>query len=328
MARPLRVDFDGAWHHVMNRGAEGRQIFLAEADRIKFLALIGEASEIFRLEVHAYCLMDNHYHLLVRTPDAGLSRAMRHLNGVYTQHLNRRTERDGALFRGRYRAVLVDSDAYQLQVSRYIHLNPVDAGIVDHPEDYSHSSYRAYLELQTAPEWLITTTVLDHFGSNSPRQEYRRFVEKGIDPETLAFYELGRMGPVFGGNAFKTMIRGRVEAEQRHTDREIPDARQVGSRPRLTAITVAVAAAFGIDSNTLRSTTRRREANVALARCTALYLGRHETGLPLHHIAARLGYASYNSAATALTRFRPRLEESALRAKLKMARSLLYKVET
>ena len=328
MARPLRVEFQGAWYHGMNRGAGRRRIFLAGADSTKFLTLLGEVSEIYRLEVHAYCLMGNHYHLLVHTPHAGLSRAMRHLNGVYTQYFNRRTGQDGPLFRGRYRAVLVDSDAYLLQASRYIHVNPVDAGIVNRPEDYAHSSYGAYLEPRVAPDWLVTTTLLDRFGPQDPSAGYQRFVEQGIDAETRAFYQTERTKPVLGGAAFVTRIRGRVATEQRHTDPEIPDARKIRTKPDLSAVTVAVAAEFGIDTSTLRSATRHRRAGVALARGATLYLGRHEAGAPLSSIAAWLGYRSYNTAATALSRFRRRLGEPELQARLRRTRSLLYKVET
>jgi hypothetical protein len=153
-------------------------------------------------------------------------------------------------------------------------------------------------------------------------------VEQGIDPETRAFYEAERSEPVLGGDAFKATIRGRIEAAQRYTDPEVPDARRLPTRPSLTAITAAVAVVFGIDSSTLRSMDGERGAGVALARCTALYLGRHEAGAPLSSIAAWLGYRSYNSAATALTRFRRRLGEAKPRARLQRARALLYKVET
>jgi len=328
MARPLRVEFDGAWYHAMNRGAGQQPIFLSLADRTKFLDILADVSDIFRIEIHAYCLMGNHYHLLLRTPDGGLGRAMRHLSGVYTQYLNRRTGQDGPLFRGRYRAILIDSDAYQLQVSRYIHLNPVDAGVTDRPEAYVHSSYRAYIQWQAAPNWLVTTALLQRFGPRNRRHGYRLFVEQGIDAEIRAFYDAKRMKPVFGGDSFKAKIRASVEGGQRHTDREIPDARRLQSRPSLTEVAAAIAVVFRIDVSTLRSTTHRRGANNTGARGAALYLGRYEAGAPLSAIAIWLGYRSYNSAATALTRYRRRLEQPELLAKLHQVRSLLYKVET
>lgn len=133
MPRPLRIHFPNAWYHVMNRGAGGQKIFKNNIHRTMFLELLEECHRMFNLKICAYCLMDNHYHLLVSTPDANLSRVMRHINGVYTQKFNRLLKIDGPLFRGRYKAQLVDDDCYQLIVSRYIHLNPVEAGLVNKP---------------------------------------------------------------------------------------------------------------------------------------------------------------------------------------------------
>ena len=127
MSRPQRIIYEDAWYHVMNRGAGRRKIFNDRADREIFLETLGEACHQFCIEVHAYCLMGNHYHLLLKTPQANLSRAMRHINGVYTQRYNRSNKTDGSLFRGRYQAILVDSDAYLL------HLNPKSDRMVDSP---------------------------------------------------------------------------------------------------------------------------------------------------------------------------------------------------
>ena len=127
MSRPQRILYENAYYHVMNRGAGRCQIFHGREDREIFLQTLGEACHQFRVEIHAYCLMGNHYHLLIKTPQANLSRAMQHINGVYTQRYNRLNKTDGSLFRGRYKAILVDSDAYLLHLSKYIHLNPLSA---------------------------------------------------------------------------------------------------------------------------------------------------------------------------------------------------------
>jgi putative transposase len=129
MARPLRIEFEGAWYHVMNRGAGRRLIYRSSRHRDTFLRLLAEVTELFAVEIHAYCMMGNHYHLLTRTPRANLGRAMRHLNGVYTQRFNLTCGTDGPLFRGRYRSVLVAADTHLLQVSRYIHRNPGVPGL-------------------------------------------------------------------------------------------------------------------------------------------------------------------------------------------------------
>lgn len=328
MARPLRVEFDGAWYHVMNRGADRQQVFFSRSDRRRFLDLLGEVTEIYAIEIHAYVLMANHYHLLVCTPKAGLGRAMRHLNGVYAQQLNHRAERDGAVFRGRYNALLIDSDAYQMQVSRYIHLNPVDAGLVKRPEDYPDSSYRAYLGLARAPGWLHTRATLSRFCAVNPAGEFRLFVECGIDPQTRAFYDRRRVGPILGSRRFKERIRRLVEQKQKHLDPEIPDGRRLGSRPSLARIVWAVARAFEIEAAEIPFDVCRRTRAQSLARSVALYLGRHDGGQSLDRIASWLGYPSYNTAATALSRLRARLDDPKILRRLNKARRLLYKVET
>ena len=130
MARPLRIQYPGAWYHVMNRGASHQGIFLDDEDRKDFLKLLGETSKMWRIQVHAFCLLDNHYHLLIHTPLGNLSRSMRYVNGIYTQRFNRRHGNDGPIFRGRFKAILIDADSYLLEVVRYIHLNPVKANLV------------------------------------------------------------------------------------------------------------------------------------------------------------------------------------------------------
>ena len=145
MVRPLRIEYPDAWYHVMNRGRRGEQIFLEERDYKTFLELLMESAQLWHLRIVAYCQMPNHYHLLVQTPDANLSRCMRHINGVYTQRFNRLHQCDGQLFRGRYKAILVDADSYLLQLVRYIHRNPLRAGIVEELSSYEWSSHRGYL---------------------------------------------------------------------------------------------------------------------------------------------------------------------------------------
>ena len=136
MARPLRIEYPGAWHHVMNRGRREENIFWSVKDYEMFLDVLKETAEMWNLQISAFCLMSDHYHLLVHSPDGNLARSMRHLNGVNTQRFNRRHKIDGQSFRGRYRAVLIEADSYLLEVLRHIHRNPLRAGIVKAPGDY------------------------------------------------------------------------------------------------------------------------------------------------------------------------------------------------
>ena len=136
MARPLRIEYPDAWYHVMNRGRRGEAIVMDDQDYVLFTELLKETSEMWNIRIAAYCLMPNHYHMLVQTPEANISRSMRHLNGVYTQRYNSRHKCDGQLFRGRYKSILIDSDSYLLQAVRYIHRNPLEAGLTDQLDSY------------------------------------------------------------------------------------------------------------------------------------------------------------------------------------------------
>src|SRR3989338_5916662 len=164
MARPLRLQYPGAWDHVMNRGWRRQEIFRNKRDYTTFLDLLGQCAQLFELEVHAYSLMSNHYHLLVRTPRGNLSRAMRHLNGVYTQKFNRCYRLDGALFRGRYKAILVYDDSYVMELVRYIHSNPWRAGLEKKRGTHSWTSHRGYMKKGESPTWLNRRFVLSYFG--------------------------------------------------------------------------------------------------------------------------------------------------------------------
>ena len=187
MARPLRIEFCGALYHVTSRGDRREPIFEDDTDRQTFLAILAEGVERFNWLCHAYCLMTNHYHLVVETPQGNLSKGMRQLNGVYTQASNRRHQRSGHLFQGRFKAILVDKESYLLELTRYVVLNPVRAGIVAQVQQWPWSSYRAMVGEAPAPAWLATDGLLAQFGE--PREEaqrrYRRFVAEGIGRESL-----------------------------------------------------------------------------------------------------------------------------------------------
>jgi putative transposase len=186
MVRPLRLEFAGALYHVMARGNRREALYLDDADFAQFLVTLGEVCERFNWLLHAYCLMTNHYHLLIETPDGNLSRGMRQLNGVYTQYFNRRHRKVGHLFQGRYKAVLVQKDAYLLELSRYVVLNPVRARMVELPQEWFWSSYRAALGLEESPPWLETDWLLAQFGQR--REEalpaYVAFVAAGVQAKS------------------------------------------------------------------------------------------------------------------------------------------------
>ena len=181
MARPLRIEFSGAIYHVTSRGNAREDICLDDTDRAMFLGVLAEVISRFDWRCHAYCLMGNHYHLLIETPEPNLSKGMRQLNGVYTQRFNRRHGRVGHVFQGRYKAILVERDSYLKELARYVVLNPVRAKRVQHPGDWPWSSYAMTAGKAASPVWLSTDWLLGQFGSQRERAQnaYVRFVEEG-----------------------------------------------------------------------------------------------------------------------------------------------------
>ena len=164
MARPLRITYPGAFYHITSRGNEQKAVFKSKKDREKFLEYLESASERYNAVIHVYCLMDNHYHLLLETPSGNLPQIMRHINGAYTTYFNIKRGRAGHLFQGRYKAILVEKDVYAKELSGYIHLNPVKAGMVELPEEYEWSSYLTYIGKQKKPEWFHTDFLHGYFG--------------------------------------------------------------------------------------------------------------------------------------------------------------------
>jgi REP element-mobilizing transposase RayT len=186
MARPIRIEYAGGLYHVTSRGNARQHIFLDDGDYRLFLKTLGDVVERFRWIIHAYCLMGNHYHLLIETPQANLSMGMRQLNGVFTQKYNRRHERTGHLFQGRFKAFIIDKDAYILELSRYIVLNPVRAGLVSSVEEWPWSSYRAMAGSQISEPFIHTDWLLGLFSDikSQARRLYISFVNEGAVVES------------------------------------------------------------------------------------------------------------------------------------------------
>jgi putative transposase len=187
MARPLRIEFSGALYHVTSRGDRREPIYEDDQDRERFLQTLEEVVFRYNWLCHAYCLMDNHYHLVVETPEANLSKGMRQLNGMYTQASNRRHRRGGHLFQGRFKGILVDKENYYLTLVRYVVLNPVRAGMVKRTGAWGWSSYRATAGECPSPAWLATDVVRSYFAKrrSTACQRYRQFVAEGIGQESV-----------------------------------------------------------------------------------------------------------------------------------------------
>ena len=183
MARPLRVEYEGATYHVTARGNERKKIFNSGRDFDKFMEYMTDAREKYRFLLHAYVLMGNHYHLIIETPEGNLSRVMHYINSSYTTYTNIKRKRCGHLFQGRFKAILIDKDSYLLELSRYLHLNPVRAKIVETPQAYRYSSYQAYINNGT--DLINTGTILGMMSGKrtEARKRYQDFVDAGINCE-------------------------------------------------------------------------------------------------------------------------------------------------
>jgi len=182
MARPLRIEFEGALYHVTSRGNTRQEIFLDKEDRERFLERLGKVVDRLGWICHGYCLMTNHFHLLVETPAANLSRGMQLLNGTYTQGFNRRHGRVGHVLQGRFKGILVEKESHLLELARYVVLNPVRAGAVKHPREYRWSSYRATAGEEAPASFLTVEWILSQFDGNLKRARaaYRQFVMEGL----------------------------------------------------------------------------------------------------------------------------------------------------
>ncbi|TQV86341.1 transposase [Aliikangiella coralliicola] len=222
MPRAERLEYEDAYYHVMNRGMDrGRVKIFRSGEYFKaFLATLEEAAKRFGIVVHAYCLMTNHYHLLIQTPRANLSRAMRHVNGVYTQRHNRLAKSDGAIFRGRFKSILIDNDAYLLQLSRYIHRNPIETKktMVEALVNYPWSSYPAYVNQAESPEWLERDQTYGMLGAKQRYSGYAKYVAQGNSEELTRFYSRGNIASVIGEKEFVEWLKAEKIPEVKQKD--------------------------------------------------------------------------------------------------------------
>ena len=231
MSRPLRITYPGAFYHITSRGNEKKPIFKSRKDREKFLEYLQSASEKYKAVIHSYCLMDNHYHLLLETPSGNLPRIMLHINGAYTNYFNAKRGRAGHLFQGRYRAILVEKDEYAKELSRYIHLNPVRAGVAEMPEEYDWSSYPAYIGKKEKPEWLFTDFIHGYFGrsKSSAEKYYREFVSRLINAEYSSPLDEAVGSAILGREDFIREIKEKYLSGE-NADKEIPALRALADR--------------------------------------------------------------------------------------------------
>lgn len=276
MARPLRIVYPGAFYHVTSRGNERKVVFKSMRDREKFFEYLATATQRYYAVIHSFCLMDNHYHLLIETPSGNLPQIMHHINGAYTIYFNVKRARSGHLFQGRYKAVLVDIDEYAKELSRYIHLNPVRAKMVEVPEAYDWSSYNFYIGEKKPPEWLYRDFILGYFGSkvSVAQDRYRQFVSSMANKNYDNPMKDATSSVLLGSQDFIKFVRKNFLVNQK-PDKDLPALRELTSSLSMQDIFYEVEAVFGKDS--------------VLSKNIKMYLCRNHTAEKLKTIGSQFG---------------------------------------
>jgi len=286
MARPLRIEGAGLWYHAMCRGNDGQRVFCDAKDRAHFLKRLGAVAVGFRVEIHAYALMGNHVHLFVRTREANLGRFMQRLLTGYTQWFHFRHGTGGHLFQGRYKALLVDKNAYGAEVSRYIHMNPARIAATGRQtvaqrqaalRDYRWSSYRAMIGLADAEEWLLTNETLARWGSSLRERQtrYAAFVEQGLIEDITDPAEEAKAQSILGHDRFVDRIRRLLRGRGRG-DGESDSLRQELMADTIDAAVARVARVYKVGTEELRKACMGRRGNEV--RQVALWYARERCG--------------------------------------------------
>jgi putative transposase len=322
MGRPIRIEYPGALYHITSRGNERKDIFRESADREKFLGIVADYHNRFGILVHAYVLMDNHYHLVLETPWGNLVKIMHGINGAYTSWYNRKYNRIGHLFSGRYRAILVDKDSYLVELSRYVHLNPVRAGMSERPEHYAWSSFSGYIRKEKELAWMEYAGILSQFGTQQDRsrKKYREYVKQGIDKEGSSIFKELVGQAILGQDKFiediKCLIQGKV------LDREITERKRLKQYPSPEAILAAVAAV----TETQEKAITPRGSRQSTARKMAIYLMKRYSGLTNQEVGGVFGGLHYSAISQVSIRFGKILEgDSQLKNQLE---AVMSKVKT
>ena len=295
MARPLRIEYPGAFYHITSRGNERKPIYRSERDREKFLEYLKEAIEKYRINIYVYCLMSNHYHLLLETREGNLSKVMRFINGSYVTYFNKKRSRSGHLLQGRYKSIVVDKDAYCMELSRYIHLNPVRARLVSKPDEYYWSSYREYTN-DSKSEWINTEWLLRQFGMKKRecQKKYQAFVEEGLRSNLRNPIEGSRAGVLLGREDFQDQIRAQLRMSKQR-ERDLPALRELRPRPTFKEI--------------IHLVDRDHVTNIKEKRKAAIYLSHLYSGKTLKEIAEWFGGIQDSGVCQIVKRFTIELEK-------------------
>lgn len=313
MARPARIEYEGAFYHVMNRGSRREAIFIDNQDRLRFYEIIGNIESRYKIIVYSFVLMSNHYHLIIETPLGNLSKAIQCLNGDYALYFSRKHRSPGHLFQGRFKAMLVEKETYLLELSRYIHLNPFRAGMVKSPEKYKWSSLYEILNNINSklPFTLYTDWLLEPFGKrkNTAARKYLEFVREGIkDMKNPGLEATG--GWILGSETWANKI---IKKWIDFSSKEITGIKLLRVRIPVNRYEQLVCKEFEISKQDLKKLTYNN-----IARMSMIYLAHNYCGLTLRVIGQRYGGISDSAVNKVVSRFRTRLsKDKKLNTKMK-----------
>jgi putative transposase len=317
MVRPLRIEYPGAWYHVTSRGNEKKKIFSDDQDKRSFLEILSATRNLYAVKVHAYVLMENHFHLVLMTPEANLSAFMQRFNTTYTVYYNRRHKRSGHLYQGRYKAILLEEDSYLLELSRYVHLNPVRIKQFSRRDikeklkiihTYPWSSYRGYIRLKGRERFIDYGTILGMIGGGDDqkrRKSYERFVISGIAEDmNMSFWGDVKGQAVLGSEGFADWVYRSFLSEHSSDTRELPGIKQLRTGPTtVMEIAKAVASECGVpEAQLYQSRAPCRDARMLFLELCRIYLSRK---MSLAELGKRVGGIT----ASAFSRNRARLAE-------------------
>lgn len=307
MVRPLRIIYDGAHYHVISRGNMNHFIFPDEGDKKYFVSLLGRGAERYMVEVYAYCVMGNHYHLLIQTIKANLPEFMHFLGSSYASYLARK-EWKGHIFAGRYKAICIEREEYFLGLQRYIHLNPVRAGITTRPEHYPWSSYAYFVGDSAAPEWLSSDWIKEYFGAEERknRKALREFMEEGIVSPSAYPWDRVVAQSILGSDDFVKKI---LESQPVADSPEILGRGCFAKQLTLEQVEEGVCERFGLLDLTREAATSSEV--LRSARKLLIYLAKEYTVSTNRQIGETIGVNNPYAVANQYTRIRRRLREDA-----------------
>ena len=301
MARPLRIEYPGAFYHVTARGNERKRIYFTKRDYLKFREYIEDAQAKYGCLLHVYVFMTNHYHMILETPQANISKVMHFINGSYTNYINKKRDRSGHLFQGRYKAILIDKDNYLLELSRYVHLNPVRANIVERPEEYINSSYRSYVA-NRKDDIVHHDQILQMISKdkkNAPKM-YKRFVDNGIGNDLenpfLQIYGGSILGETsFIKQALNTLKEGVVSRK------ETSHRKMLESAFESDFVINTVSDYFGIEKEAVLNDRK-------IYRNICIYIMKRYTGMTNGQIGQNFNELSFSAVSKAYQRFSKEIE--------------------